>query len=149
MAHTFLIEPGQWIIEGSWVERNQMPILVKGRTIVAWNQEDWFNMVTKLEFPESDRDDFLLKYRGRIGSYERQYTFVLQHSKFGNVEGEGMIAPESIIQRYWVLGDERQRRSGFETLRCLDNDHYHYSSGMMGASSNLLSIMEAKLERRS
>ena len=150
VAHTFLLEPGQWIIEGSWLDLNQMPIIVKGRTIVAWNQGEWFNMVTKLVFPDSDRDDFLLKYRGRISTYERQYTFVLQHSQFGNVEGEGMIALESIIQRYWVLGDERERRSGFETLRCIDQDHYHYSSGVMkGSSSNLFSIMEARLERRS
>ena len=38
-----------------------------------------------------------------------QYTFVLQHSELGRVEGEGWIAPQSIVQRYWVLGDERQR----------------------------------------
>ncbi len=149
MAHTFLIESGQWMIEGNWIDRNHQPVIVKGRTLVAWNQGEWFNMVTKLIFPDSDRSDYILKYRGRLGHQERQYTFVLQHSDLGNVEGEGMITPESIIQRYWVLGDERQRRSGFETLRRLDQSCYHYSSAIMtGSSLNFLSVMEATLERK-
>lgn len=80
---------GRWNIEGSWLERNQMPILVKGRTIVAWNQEDWFTMVTKLVFPESELPEISFQYRGRLNGEERQYSYVLQQSVLGRVEGEG------------------------------------------------------------
>lgn len=149
MAHTFLMESGQWLLEGSWVERNAMPIAVRGKTLVAWHQNDWFSMVTKLVFPSSDREDIVLQYRGRLDNNEREYTFVLQHSEMGKVEGEGLIAPETIVQRYRVLGDERQRRNGFETLRKIDPNHYIYSSGIMaGHSLNLISVMEASLERK-
>ena len=150
MAHTFLMESGQWLLEGSWLNRNELPIAVRGKTVVAWNQSDWFSMVTKLVFPGQDREDIILQYRGRLDSNEREYTFVLQHSQLGKIEGEGLISLESIVQRYRVLGDERQRRNGFETLRKVDSNHYYYSSGIMaGHTLNLISVMEATLERKS
>ena len=133
-------------MEGNWLERNRLPLPVKGRTIVAWSQDNWFTMVTKLFFPDSERQDISFQYRGRLNSGERQYTYVLQQSLLGQVEGEGWIAPESIIQRYWVLGDS-QRRSGFETFYRLDDNTYHLSSGIL-AGHYLISIMEATLERQ-
>ena len=95
------------------IEHNGVPITVKGKTLVSWNRTDWFGMVTKLLFPGGDREEIILQYRGHLNSDERQYTFILQHSELGRVEGEGWIAPQSIVQRYWVLGDERLRRTGF------------------------------------
>lgn len=150
MAHTFLIEVGRWTLQGNWLERDKMPIAVKGKTLVGWSRDDWFTMVTKLVFPNDEedepRDDISLQYRGRIDSGERRYTFVLQHSQLGRVEGEGWIAPESIVQRYWVLGD-RQRRTGFETLHRIDDNKYYMSSGLM-EGHYLASAMEATLERQ-
>lgn len=146
MAHTFLIEAGRWTLQGNWLERDGMPIAVKGKTLVGWGRDNWFTMVTKLIFPGSDREDIALQYRGRLDLGERQYTFVLQHSLLGRVEGEGWVAPESIVQRFWVLGD-RQRRSGFETLRYIDEGKYYVSSGIM-AGHYLTSTMEATLERQ-
>lgn len=146
MAHTFLMEAGRWTLQGNWLERDGMPVTVKGRMLVAWSRDDWFTMVTKLAFPGSERQEISLQYRGRLDSGERQYTFVLQHSLLGRVEGEGWIAPESIIQRYWVLGD-RQRRTGFETLHQIDANKYYLSSGIM-AGHYLTSAMEATLERQ-
>lgn len=150
MAHTFLIEVGRWTLQGNWLERDKMPIPVKGKTLVGWSRDDWFTMVTKLVFPNDEegepRDDISLQYRGRVDSGERRYTFVLQHSQLGRVEGEGWIAPESIVQRYWVLGD-RQRRTGFETLHRIDDNKYYMSSGLM-EGHYLASAMEATLERQ-
>ncbi len=147
MAHTFLMESGQWTLEGSWIERNGVPITVKGKTLVSWNRTDWFSMVTKLVFPGGDREEIILQYRGHLNSDERQYTFVLQHSELGRVEGEGWIAPQSIVQRYWVLGDERQRRTGFDTLHRVADNRYYQSSGIM-SGHYLTSTMEATLERQ-
>jgi hypothetical protein len=146
VAHTFLLEPGRWTLQGNWLERNEMPIIVKGRTLVAWGKENWFTMVTKLVFPESDREEISFQYKGHLDIGERQYTFVLMHSLLGRVEGEGWVAPESIVQRYWVLGD-RQRRTGFETLHQLDDNTYYLSSGIM-AGHYLTSTMEATVERQ-
>lgn len=146
MAHTFLMEAGRWTLQGNWLERNGMPVAVKGKTLVVWNRDNWFTMVTKLTFPDSDREEIAFQYRGRLDAGERQYTFVLQHSLLGRVEGEGWIAPESIVQRYWVLGD-RQRRSGFETLHQIGENQYYLSSSIL-AGHYLTSTMEATLERQ-
>ncbi|MBD1833643.1 hypothetical protein H6F74_03030 [Trichocoleus sp. FACHB-90] len=145
MGHTFLMEAGRWRLQGTWLERNEMPITVRGRTLVAWGRENWFTMVTMLSFPSTDRQEISLQYRGRFDAGDRQYTFVLQHNVLGRVEGEGWVTPESIVQRYWVLGD-RQRRSGFETLHRMNDNTYYLSSGIM-AGHFLTSTMEGTLER--
>lgn len=123
-----------------------MPIPVKGAILIAWSRDDWYTMVTKLTFPGSDREEISFQYRGRLNGGERQYTFVLQHSLLGRVEGEGWVAPESIVQRYWVLGD-RQRRTGFETLHQLGDTKYCLSSSIM-SGHYLTSMMEAIVERQ-
>ena len=146
MEHTFLMESGKWSLSGHWLERDQAAIPIEGKTIVAWSRENWFTMVTKLVFPDSDRSDISLQYRGRLDN-ERQYTFVLQHSELGRVEGEGWIAMKSIVQRYWVLGD-KQRRTGFEVSQQLENNTYYLSSSIM-AGHYLTSTMEVTMERHS
>lgn len=155
MAHTFLIEAGRWRLQGSWLERDGKPLQVKGKTIIVWNQDNWFTWVTKLIFPEekipginspSQLSEISLQYRGRLSNGQRQYTFVLQQSLLGRVEGEGWMGLESIVQRYWVLND-RQRRSGFETLYRLNDDIYHFSSSLL-EGYRLISTMEAVLERQ-
>ncbi|MDJ0735627.1 MAG: hypothetical protein QNJ47_16460 [Nostocaceae cyanobacterium] len=146
MAHTFLLEPGRWILQGNWLERNSMPIPVKGLSLVVWNRDNWFTMATKLIFPSSDRTEIALQYKGRLDGGERQYTFLLNHNILGQIEGEGWICPDTIVQRYWVLGD-RQRRTGFETLHRIDDDNYYLTSGIL-AGHFLDSTMEASLERQ-
>lgn len=146
MTHTFLLEAKRWHIEGYWFERNQPPQPLKGRSIIAWQQEDWFTMVTKLVFPNSDREEISFQYRGRLNAEERQYTYVLQHSQLGRLEGEGWVLEESIIQRYWVLGD-RQRRSGFETFHRLSEHRYYLASATL-AGHYLTSTLEATFEHQ-
>ncbi|NEP80792.1 MAG: hypothetical protein F6K17_10595 [Okeania sp. SIO3C4] len=141
------MESGQWTIEGNWLERNGMLITVKGKTIVTWDSTDWFSMVTKLIFPSKDREDIILQYKGRLDSDERHYTFLLQHSELGKLEGEGWLGIDSIIQRYWVLGNDVQRRSGFETLLRLDQERYYSTGGVLSGLS-LSSAMEATIERQ-
>jgi hypothetical protein len=146
VPHTFLLESGRWLLQGNWLDRDAMPISVKGKILVAWSRDDWYTMVTKLIFPGTDRPEICFQYRGRFDAGDRQYTFVLQHSLLGRVEGEGWIAPESIVQRYWVLSD-RQRRTGFETLHQLGGDRYCLSSSIM-SGHYLTSTMEATIDRQ-
>jgi hypothetical protein len=144
--HRFLLEAGKWNLEGTWLERNEMPIPVKGKTLIAWTDDTWFTMVTKLIFPGSDHPEIAFQYRGRLASGDRHYTYVLKQSLLGQVEGEGWVGPESIIQRYWVLSDN-QRRSGFETFYRVNETKYHICSGIL-AGHYLTSTMEAILERQ-
>ncbi|NEQ99175.1 MAG: hypothetical protein F6K30_21065 [Cyanothece sp. SIO2G6] len=146
MAHTFLLEAGRWILQGHWLNREGPPIPVKGRILVAWNR-DWYALVTKLTFPGSERPDLTFQYRGHFAADDRRYSFVLQHSELGRVEGEGWIAPGSIVQRYWVLGDKKKRRTGFETLNQLSDDRYYMSSSVM-SGHYLSSTMEASVQRQ-
>ena len=146
MAHTFLVQPGKWTLEGNWIDRDSMPIAVKGRTLVGWSKDNfWFTMVTKLTFPNSDREELTMAYKGRIDSDERRFTYVADDSALGKIEGEGIIAPDSIIQRYWVMGD-RRARTGFQTLYRRDNNSYSLASGLI-SGQNLESTMEAVLTR--
>lgn len=146
MGHSFLLESGRWTLKGTWLTRDALPTPVKGKILVAWKQNNCFQAATKLQFPEEQQDDIVIQLRGRMTSQERQYTFVLQHSLLGKVEGEGWIAPETIVQRYWGLND-KQRRSGFETLRQINSGQYTFSGGEM-AGHYLTSTIEAELTRQ-
>ncbi|GAL93297.1 MAG: hypothetical protein DWQ51_06320 [Microcystis wesenbergii TW10] len=145
MTHTFLLEPGRWKLEGSWLERDKMPIPIKGRLLIAWSQDNWFSLVSKLIFPDGEKEDISFQYRGRLGTGKREYTFVLQQSILGQIEGEGWIGADTIIQRHWVLTDSR--RGGFETFYRINNNSYHLASGILNRHY-LISTMEAILERQ-
>jgi hypothetical protein len=145
LTHTFLLEPGRWKLEGSWLERDQMPRPIKGRLLIAWSQDNWFSLVSKLIFPDGEKEDISFQYRGRLGTGKREYTFVLQQSILGQIEGEGWIGADTIIQRHWVLTDSR--RGGFETFYRINNNSYHLASGILN-SHYLISTMEAILERQ-
>jgi hypothetical protein len=152
VTHTFLMDAGRWTFHGTWMERDHQPIAIRGRTLVAWSCDQWFTMATKLLFPEDSSvarqgtTEIILQYRGRLGDDHQRYTFVLKHSQLGQVEGEGWIGPESIVQRFWVVGD-RERRSGFETIHRIADNRYRLSSGIM-SDHYLLNTMEATLERQ-
>lgn len=146
MAHSFLLEPGKWTLQGTWISRDILPMPVKGKILVAWKPGDCFMVATKLSFPEGEQEDIVIQSRGRMTSQDRQYTFVMQHSQLGQVEGEGWIAPESIVQRYWGVSD-KQRRSGFETLRQISPEKYYFSGGGM-AGHYLSNTIEAELTRQ-
>ncbi|MEL6158076.1 MAG: hypothetical protein AAFQ40_05690 [Cyanobacteria bacterium J06623_5] len=147
MAHSFLLESGRWKLQGNWLTRDTLPIPVKGKILVAWKKADCFVIATKLSFPTDEHEEIVLQFRGRMTSQERQYTFVLQHSQLGQAEGEGWIAPESIVQRYWGVNN-KQRQTGFETLYQVSPNRYHFSCGAM-SGHYLTSTMEAEIVRQS
>ncbi|BAQ60853.1 hypothetical protein GM3708_1259 [Geminocystis sp. NIES-3708] len=145
MTHSFLLEPSSWIIKGTWLDKNQKSSSFKGATIITWDQTNWFLMKTKIVFPSGDRPDITFEYKGFLPNGKTQYAYVLKRNDFEKVEGEGWLSNDSIIQRYWVLGDNR-RLNGFETYFCLDENTYHLTSGMM-TGNNILNTWEGILER--
>ncbi len=145
MTHTFLLEPSSWIIKGTWLDKSQKSIPFKGATIITWDQTNWFFIKTKIVFPNSNRQDIIFEYKGFLPANKTQYAYVLRRSDFERIEGEGWLSNNSIIQRYWVLGDNR-RLNGFESYFCLDDDTYHLTSGMM-RGNNIFNTLEGILER--
>jgi hypothetical protein len=146
VAHSFLIEPGIWKIQGHWLERNKSPVTLQGNATISWHQESWFATVFKMALARDLEREITSEYRGRLHYREQHYNYVLQHSVLGKVEGEGWIGPRTITQRYWVLNDG-QRRSGFENFYQMDNRTYHFTSGIL-AGQYLSSTMEAIFERQ-
>jgi hypothetical protein len=146
MTHSFLLESGSWIIKGTWLDKNQKSSPFKGAIIITWDQSNWFVMKTKIVFLSSDRQDITFEYKGFLPANKNQYAYVLKRSDFEKIEGEGWLTNDSIIKRYWILGDNR-RLNGFETYFCLDENTYHLTSGMM-AGNHLLNTLEGILERR-
>jgi hypothetical protein len=150
--HTFLMAGGRWNLKGHWLLEREGPLLpIHGKLMVVWNGEEWFNLVGKISLPSSLSDsnanypsEVTLQYRGHIGA-EQQYTFVLQHNHLGHIEGEGWLMPDSILQRFWIIGD-RERRTGVDQIYRIDNDHYHWSSSIMTGHA-LNSAMDVTLER--
>ncbi|MEM9152520.1 MAG: hypothetical protein AAGB19_18975 [Cyanobacteria bacterium P01_F01_bin.3] len=147
MNHTFLLESGRWLLTGHLTEAGRDPWPFSGQGVVKWDSSFWFHAILRMIFDQSygNRQPLLLEYRGRIPDGSLSYSFGLQHGELGRVEGEGWIAPETVIHRYWVLGD-RQKRMGYESFFRVDDDRYCYSSGVM-VGLKLMSNLEAKLER--
>jgi hypothetical protein len=158
------METGRWQLRGNWLERHQPPIELKGKVLVAWSQDNWFTMVTKLIFSQTDgvtlestiRPEVSLVYKGRLNSVQDRYTFVLQHSMLGSVEGEGWIAPDTIVQTYWAIGGTQapnptlanlnHKCTGFESWYRLNESTYCLSSSIM-MGHRLFGTMEAVLEK--
>lgn len=143
---------GRWKLQGHWLLNLEGPCVpVQGKVMVVWNSDEWFSLVGKISCPAlaneaGDGADITLQYRGHIGlTAQQQYTFVLQHSQYGHIEGEGWLMPDSIVQRFWILGD-RERRIGLERFYRIDDDHYYWSSSLM-TGHTLLSTLEVTLAR--
>lgn len=146
MTHSFLLQSGNWRINGHWLEQNEQPIPVTGKSIITWKQERWFTIVTELNIGQETDRKILGKYKGHLDREGKSYTYVLKHNVLGNIEGEGWIGPQTIIQSYWVLGTS-QRHTGFDTYYRLNEDTYHFSSGVL-ISFSLNSTIEATLQRQ-
>lgn len=146
MAHSFLLEPGNWIIQGYLLKRHKQPIAVRGQTTVVWQGENWFTISGRLILDSNIEPEIQYKYRGHLDSNEKYYTYVLKHSVLGNIEGEGWIGQQSIVQCYWVVG-ATQKHTGFDNYYRLNENIYHLSSTIL-SGHHLGSTMEATLKRQ-
>ena len=147
--HSFLVDVGDWSLTGQWLEPHQEPQNVVGRILINWSQDDWFTMAAKLIFPDSSgaKSPLTLQYRGKLPYGDSHYTFVLQHSEWGRVEGTGWVGEQSIVNRFWVLGDAA-KRGGFETYWQVNPNQYILTASYASGNKNL-SLLEATLTRQS
>ncbi|MGK7907334.1 MAG: hypothetical protein AB4040_08920 [Synechococcus sp.] len=147
MNHSFLIEPGRWLLKGHLIVEGESPLSFSGQGLVKWDNSRWFHAILRMVFSteETDRAPLLLEYRGCVVEGASDYSFVLQHGDLGRVEGKGWMTPATLVHRYWVLGDS-QKRQGYESFFRADKNRYCLSSGVM-SGLKLVSTLEAMLER--
>lgn len=143
MAHSFLVQSAKWDLSGHYKDRDSNAVLVEGTIAISWKRESWFKVETQLVSPQWE-SPIVARCKGHLDSLEKSYNYVLQHSILGNIEGEGHLGSDSIVQHYWVVGST-QRQLGFDTYYRLNETEYHLTSVFL-ENQNLKNMMEAKLK---
>lgn len=144
MTHSFLLQPGRWSISGHFRQKQQIPMIVRGFITITWQQEYWFKMVSQFTLNNESQSEIISQYKGHLDRDKKSYTYVLQHSILGNIEGEGWITSQSIIQYHWIVGGTK-KRTGIDTFYLISEDTYHFTSVIL-ESHSLNSAMEATLK---
>ncbi len=144
MTHSFLLQSGKWDLQGRYLQKNQSPSMVQGFMDITWKEDNWFKIVSELSFEDQPQTKIISKSRGHLDTEIKSYTYVLQHSLLGNIEGEGWIGSQSIVQYYWIVAGN-QNRTGFDTFSRLSEDTYALTSVVL-ERHNLNSTMEATLK---
>ena len=145
MAHSFLIDPGFWNVTGHWLKSNTAPISLAGTIQTTWKQENWFKITTKLTCDDAEATQIVSQCRGNLSYAEKYYTYVSQHSLLGNIEGEGRLGFQSIVQYYWFIGTTAQEK-GIDVFDWVDSNTYHLTSSVLQGHSVKYTI-EAVLKR--
>lgn len=145
MSHSFLLKSGIWYLNGHWVKPNLVTITIEGQITISWKQQKWFKILTTITSPDEPEIEISSKCQGNLNYEEKSYTYVLQHSLLGNIEGEGRLGKESIVQYYWSIGVAQKRR-GFDTFYYLNGDTYYFTSSIL-EDHKLNNTMEATLKR--
>lgn len=127
MTHTFLAQPGRWLLEGHITEPNKLPTPISGRTLIGWSEDGfWFTMVSQVVF--SQGEDYTLTYKGRFLTNHTQIVCTLEHPALGKMNGSGWLTPDVIVQ-YFHGADGKHW--GIENLYRQTIDRYHFSQLMM------------------
>ena len=144
MAHSFLLEAGFWNVTGHWLKPNSAPISLAGTIQTSWKRENWFKITTQLTCDDLKATKIVSQCRGNLSNREKYYTYVSQHSLLGNIEGEGRLGFQSIVQYYWFIGTTQEK--GIDTFYQADSNTYHLTSSILRGHSVKYTI-EAILKR--
>lgn len=145
MAHSFLIEAGYWHVTGHWLKPNLPPIPLEGEIKIAWKRANWFKLTMSLTCDDETVTEIIYQCRGNLNYETKYYTYVAQHSLLGNIEGEGRLGQQSIIQYYWFIGTGSKHK-GLDTYVCLDKNTYYLTSNILDGHS-IKQTIEATLRR--
>ena len=144
MNHSFLLKSARWNVEGNYWQKNHPVSTLTGSITIFWQRESWFKIETQLSTGEPSPLQIVSGCKGYLDNQRKSYTYVLQHNILGNIEGEGRLGSDSIVQHYWIVGSV-QRRIGFDTFYRISEDQYHLTRVLL-ESHNLISTMEATLK---
>lgn len=145
MAHSFLIESGYWNVSGYWLKPNLVPIPLQGGIKIDWKRANWFKMTTSLTCDDETATKITYQCRGNLNYEANHYTYVSQHSLLGNVEGEGRLIAQSIIQYYWFIGTASKQK-GLDTYYRLNQNTYYLTSSIFDGHS-IKQTIEATVQR--
>lgn len=145
MAHSFLLEAGYWSVKGHWLKPKSEPISLEGNIQIAWKRENWFKLTTTLNCDDQNQSQIIYQCRGNLNYEENHYTYVSQHNLLGNIEGEGRLGFQSIVQYYWFMGATSQQK-GLDTFCYVDRDTYYLTSSILEGHS-VKNTIEATLKR--
>lgn len=145
MAHSFLLESGFWNVTGHWLKPNAAPISLQGNMQITWKRENWFKITTDLTCDDEKNTKIIAQCRGNLNYAEKYYTYVAQHSLLGNIEGEGRLGFQSIVQYYWFIGTASQQK-GLDIFSLVDQQTYHLTSTILEGHS-VKHTIEANLKR--
>ena len=145
MAHSFLVESACWSVNGHWLKPNLVPIPLEGGIQVKWKQNNWFKINTSLNCDDETKTKIIYQCRGNLNYEAKYYTYVSQHSLLGNIEGEGRLGEQSIIQYYWFIGTASKKK-GLDTFCCIDQNTYYLTSSILDGH-NIINTIEATLKR--
>lgn len=130
MAHSFLVEAGYWHLNGLWLKPNLEPIPIQGEITITWKRENWFKLIMSLNCDDQTATTITYQCRGNLNYETKHYTYVAQHSLLGNIEGEGRLGQQSIIQYYWFIGTG-SRQKGLDTYVQMEQNIYHLTSNIL------------------
>ena len=145
MAHSFLIEASYWHVSGHWLKPNLAPIPLTGSIKTAWRRANWFKITASFTCDDEAATNIVYQCRGNMDHEINHYTYVSQHSLLGNIEGEGKLGQQSIIQYYWFIGAGTKQK-GFDTFYCLDQNTYYLTSSILDGHS-IKNTIEVTLQR--
>ena len=145
MTHSFLYESGCWNVDGYWLQPDLTPVAVRGEINISWKRENWLKMIASLTCDDETATQISYQCRGNLNHLEQYYTYIAQHNLLGNIEGEGRIGPNSIIQYYWFMGAGMQQK-GIDTFYFLDRHTYAFTSSIL-SGHGFKYIIEATLKR--
>lgn len=131
-------------MNGRLSNKNRESRQLEGLITISWKREKWFDMKTQISLGKSGTQDIVAKCKGHFDNQGKSYSYVLKHNVLGNIEGEGFLNLESIIQYYWLVNSSR-RCLGVENFYRIDENTYHMSSLFL-ESHNFESNMEATLK---
>lgn len=144
MTHSFLVESGYWNISGYWLKPNLVAVPLHGGIKIDW-RANWFKTTTSLTCDDETATKIIYQCRGNLNYEANYYTYVSQHSLLGNIEGEGRLTAQSIIQYYWFIGTASKQK-GLDTYYCLDHNTYYLTSSILDSHSIKYTI-EATIKR--
>jgi hypothetical protein len=145
MTHSFLVESGHWNLNGYWLRPNLTPIPLQGEVQIVWKRDNWFKMTTDLTCDDETATKIVCQCRGNLNYEEKYYTYIGQHNLWGNIEGEGRLGVNSIVQHYWFMGTNIKQK-GTDGFYRLDQNSYSLTSSVFNSHS-LENAIEAVLKR--
>jgi len=124
MKHTFLVEPGYWILHGKFSDEQHGTLPVQGEAHVTHSKEGaWLNdTVMRYKPPDHDAVEIKSSYNVMPFEKDKDYTiWICDNKPVGRLVGKLVLADSSIISMYY---SENLEYAGVEIIKMGNKDTY-------------------------